>query len=158
FDLLDLRRLERGRSADDRAVDHPVLSHRFDRVVREAALAADRAHGVLLAERLGEANHARARRRADADLLVAPVLELAHARRRVDQERTAQIHRGLDALSEDTDLRAVADADAVALSDLLVSAAQLRDLVLAREREPALRRGHSYASRSKWTARSVLIG
>src|SRR6266545_3498572 len=43
----------------------------LDRLVREAALAADRANAVLRAERLGEAHHARARRRADADLLVA---------------------------------------------------------------------------------------
>src|SRR3954451_7853987 len=69
FDLLDLGRLERGRPADDREVDHAVLAHRLDRVVRKAALAADRAHAVLRAERLGEPQHARARRRADADLL-----------------------------------------------------------------------------------------
>src|SRR5918911_4157145 len=53
LDLLDLRRLERGRAADDREVDHPVLAHRLDRLVREAALAADRADAVLRAERLG---------------------------------------------------------------------------------------------------------
>src|SRR5436190_8853299 len=29
FDLLDLRRLERRRTADDREVDHPVLAHRL---------------------------------------------------------------------------------------------------------------------------------
>src|SRR5580765_3607660 len=28
FDLLDLRRLERGRAADDREVDHPEAAHR----------------------------------------------------------------------------------------------------------------------------------
>src|SRR5205807_4946227 len=38
LDRLDLRRLERGRAADDREVDHPVLAHRLDRLVREAAL------------------------------------------------------------------------------------------------------------------------
>src|ERR671925_1700944 len=54
FDLLDLRRLERRRAADDREVDHPVLAHRLDRLVGEPALAADRAHAVLLAQRLGE--------------------------------------------------------------------------------------------------------
>src|SRR3954470_11564343 len=32
FDLLDLRRLERGRSADDREVDHAALAHRLDPV------------------------------------------------------------------------------------------------------------------------------
>src|SRR5262249_39613897 len=73
LDLLDLRRLERRGAADDREVDHAVGAHRFDRVVRETALAADRPHAVLLAERLREANHARARRRADADLLVPAV-------------------------------------------------------------------------------------
>src|SRR6266545_1732572 len=79
LDLLDLRSLERGRPADDREVDHPELAHRLDRLVREPAFAADRAHAVLCAERLGEAHHARARRRADADLLVAARAELAHA-------------------------------------------------------------------------------
>src|SRR6478609_862678 len=70
LDLLDLGRLKRRGSADDREVDHPVLAHRLDRLVGEATLAADRAHAVLRAERLGEAHHARARRRADADRLV----------------------------------------------------------------------------------------
>src|SRR5689334_13429410 len=70
LDLLDLRRLERGGAADDREVDHPEPLHRLDRLVGESALAADRAHAVLLAEWLGEAHHARRRRRADADLLV----------------------------------------------------------------------------------------
>src|SRR2546427_9178685 len=53
LDLLDLRRFERSRAADDREIDHPVLAHRLDRLVGEAALAADRAHAVLRAERLG---------------------------------------------------------------------------------------------------------
>src|SRR5205823_4098167 len=65
LDLLDLRGLERSRAADDREVDHSVLAHRVDRLVREAALAADRAHAVLRAERLGEAHHPRGGRRAD---------------------------------------------------------------------------------------------
>src|SRR4029079_12033239 len=69
FDLLDLRRLERRGSADDREIDHAELVHRLDRLVREAALAADRTHAVLATEGLGEADHARACRRADADLL-----------------------------------------------------------------------------------------
>src|SRR5438067_4662729 len=47
FDLLDLRRLERCSAANDREVDHPVLAHRLDRLVGEAALAADRTHAVL---------------------------------------------------------------------------------------------------------------
>src|SRR5215218_2030632 len=70
LDLLDLRRLERRRASDDREVDHPEPLHRLDRLVGEAALAADRAHAVLRAERLGEAHHARARGRADADGVV----------------------------------------------------------------------------------------
>src|SRR5881396_3176395 len=41
LDLLDLRRFERGGAADDREVDHPELVHRLDRLVGEAALAAD---------------------------------------------------------------------------------------------------------------------
>src|SRR5689334_2774614 len=51
LDLLDLRRLERRRAADDREVDHPVLAHRLDRLVGQSALPADRADAVLLAER-----------------------------------------------------------------------------------------------------------
>src|ERR1051326_1379319 len=47
LDLLDLRGLERRRPADDREVDHPEPLHRLDRLVREAALAADRAHAVM---------------------------------------------------------------------------------------------------------------
>src|SRR5947208_8724530 len=54
LDLLDLRGLERSRAADDREVDHSVLAHRVDRLVREAALAADRAHDVPPAGRLGQ--------------------------------------------------------------------------------------------------------
>src|SRR3954468_14789146 len=67
LDLLDLGRLEGRCAADDREVDHPELAHRLDRLVGEAALAADRADAVLLAERLGEAHHAGRRCRADAD-------------------------------------------------------------------------------------------
>src|SRR5579862_5356581 len=92
LDLLDLRGLERGGAADDGEVDHAVPAHRLDRLVGESALAADRAHAVLRAERLGEAHHARARRRADADLLVAAVVELAHAGRGVEEERAAKVH------------------------------------------------------------------
>src|SRR6059036_3081998 len=77
LDLLDLSGLERRRPADDREVDHPEPLHRLDRLVGEAALAADRPHAVLRAEWLREAHHARARRRADADLLVLPGTELA---------------------------------------------------------------------------------
>src|SRR3954454_11937325 len=52
LDLLDLRRLERRGPADDREVDHAEPLHRLDRLVREAAPAADRADAVLLAARL----------------------------------------------------------------------------------------------------------
>src|SRR2546423_5002868 len=135
LDLFDLRGLERGRAADDREVDHPVRAHRLDRLVGEAALAADRAHAVLGAERLGEPHHARRSRRADADLLVAAVLQLADAGRRVQQERPAQVHRRLYALVEDADLRAVADPDDVALDDHLVARAELQELVPVRDRE-----------------------
>src|SRR5256884_5062561 len=136
FDLLDLGRLERGRAADDREVDHPVRPHRLDRLVREAALAADRAHAVLRAERLGEAHHAGARGGADADRLVL-VADLANAGRGVEQEGAAQVHGRLDALVEYPDLRPVTDADDVALDDHLVAGAELEDfrLVLNRERD-----------------------
>src|SRR6266540_151791 len=92
LDLLDLRGLERRGAADDREVHHPEPLHGLDRLVREAALAADRAHAVLRAERLCEAHHPRARRRTDAELLVlAPAFGVgadpAHIRRRVQQER-----------------------------------------------------------------------
>src|SRR4030081_1644868 len=40
FDLLDLRRLERGRAAAYCEVDHPEPVHRLDRLVGKAALAA----------------------------------------------------------------------------------------------------------------------
>src|SRR3954454_6702373 len=155
FDLLDLRRLERGRAADDREVDHAVLAHGLDRLVGEAALAADGAHAVLLSERLGEAHHARARRRADADLLVFSFGDLAHARRSVEQERAAQIHRRLDALVEDADLRAVADADDVALDGHLVAGAQLEDLLRVGDRERDLVRGHTQNSLSYSTLPSA---
>src|ERR671934_568167 len=135
LDLLDLGRLERRRSADDREIDHPELAHRLDRFVREAALAADRADAVLGAERLGEANHPGARGRPDADGVVAAVLTLADARRRVEKERAAEVHRRLDALVEDADLRAVADADDVALDDDLVPGAELENLALVPDRE-----------------------
>src|SRR5438132_502208 len=154
FDLLDLRRLERRGAADDREVDHPVLAHRLDRLVGEAALAADRAHAVLRAERLGEAHHARRCRRADADRLVTPVVELARARRRVEQERAAEIHRRLDALVEDADLRPVADPDDVALDDYLVAGPQLQDLLGTGDRERDFVDGH-HASRSKSTVPSA---
>src|SRR3954466_1874433 len=70
LDLLDLRRLERGRAADDREVDHPEVLHGFDGFIGEAALAADGANAVLRAERLGEPDHARRGGGADAELLV----------------------------------------------------------------------------------------
>src|SRR6188474_2613990 len=58
LDLLDLGRLERRRTADEREIDHPVLGHRLDRLVGQAALAGDRANAVVAAERLREADHA----------------------------------------------------------------------------------------------------
>ena len=142
LDLLDLRRLERGGAADDREVDHPEPLHRIDRLVREPALAADRAHPVLGAETLGEAHHARARRRPDADLLVAPRPELADAGRRVQEERAREVHRRLHPLVEDPDLGAVADADDVPLDDDLVADAELQDLLGIGEGERDLVDGH----------------
>src|SRR5215211_3150503 len=142
LDLLDLPRLERRRAADDREVDHPVPAHRLDRLVRKAALAADGANAVVAAERLREAHHARARRGADTDLLVPPVGDLADAGCRVKQERAAEVHRRLDALVEDPDLRPVADADDVPLDGDLVAGAELQDLTLVGDREGDLMDGH----------------
>src|SRR3954453_9369659 len=140
LDLLDLRRLERGGPTDDREVDHPEALHRLARDIGEAAPAADRPDAVLRAEPLGEAHHAGARGGADADLLVgAPALgvlrHLAHIRRRVEQEGAAEVHRRLDALVEDADLRAVADADDVALHRDLLTGAELEDLGRIGDRE-----------------------
>src|SRR5947208_12145853 len=101
LDLLDLGRLERRRPPDDREVDHSEALHRLDRLVRQAALAADRAHAVLRAEPLGEPDHPRRRRRPDADPLVAARAELADAGRRVQEEGPLQFHRRLDPLVED---------------------------------------------------------
>src|SRR5580765_2650697 len=142
LDLLDLRRLERGRTADDREVDHAVLAHRLDRVVGEAALAADRADAVALAERLGEAHHAGARRGADADLLVAAVADLADAGCGVEEECASEVHRRLLPLVEDPNLRAVANADDVTLDDDLVAGAQPQDLLRIGDRERDLVRRH----------------
>src|SRR5438270_11095876 len=50
FDLLDPRGLERGCAPAHGEVHHPALLHRSDRLVWEAALAADGAHAVLRAE------------------------------------------------------------------------------------------------------------
>ena len=61
-----------------------------------------------------------------------PSVELAHVRRGVEQERAAEVHRRLDALVEDPDLRAVADADDVALHGDLVAGAELEDLLRGR--------------------------
>ena len=71
-----------------------------------------------------------------------PVRELADVRRRVQEERAAQVHRRLDALVEDPDLRAVADADDVALDDHLVAGAELEDLLLVGDRERDFVRRH----------------
>src|SRR4051794_6720668 len=140
LDLLDLRRLERRGAADDREVDHPEPLHRLDRLVGEAALAADRADAVLRAQRLGEPHHPRGGRGADAELLVPASAfrvgaDLAHVRRRVEQECAGEVHRRLDALVEDADLRTVADADDVPLNGHLVTCAELQQLALVRDRE-----------------------
>src|ERR1700752_4609353 len=87
LDLLDLRGLERRRAADDGEVPHPQALHRLDRLVREAALAADRANAVLRAEPFREAHHARARRGTDAELLVLAGSEPADVRRGVQEKR-----------------------------------------------------------------------
>src|SRR5207245_11340638 len=108
--------------------------------------AADLADAVPLSEPLGEADHAGARRRADADLLVAAGPELADAGGGVEQEGPRQVHRRLDALVEDPDLGAVTDADDVALDDDLVARAQLQDLRRIGDGEGDLVRRHQRAA------------
>src|SRR6476620_9008988 len=95
LDLLDLGRLERSSAAYDREVDHPQTLHGLDCLIGKTALTANSPNAVLTAERLGEVHHAGARRRADADLLVLAVRDLAHVRRGVEQERAAEVHRRL---------------------------------------------------------------
>src|SRR6476646_8519562 len=142
LDLLDLGRLERRGAADDREVDHPQLAHRLDRLVGKAALAANRADAVLRAERLREANHPGRGGGADAHLLVTTGCQLADAGRGVQEKRASEIHRRLDPLVEDANLRPVADADDVALDGDLVAGAELEDLALVGDREGDLVRGH----------------
>src|SRR5215208_2054141 len=154
LDFFDLRRLERGRAADDREIDHSEPAHRLDRLVREAALAADRADAVFGAERLGEPHHPRAGRRSDAERLVVAGPELADIRRSVEQERSGKVERRLLALVEDPDLRAVADPDDVAVDRDEVARAQLADLLLGR-RKCQMVFGHQN-SRSKSTSPSAL--
>jgi hypothetical protein len=79
------------------------------------------------------------------NLLVPTVRELANIRRGVQEERPGEIHRRLDALVEDADLRAVADADDVSLHRDLVAGAQLEDLLRIgdRERDLVLRHQNS---------------
>jgi hypothetical protein len=146
LDFLDLRRLERRSSADDREVDHPVFPHRLDRLVRKASLAGDRAHAVVAAEPFGEADHPGARRRADGDLLVAAGAQLAHPGRRVQQKRSAQVHRRLETLVEDPDVRAVSDPDDVAVGRDEVARLELSDVAL-RGRECQAMLGHLWLSR-----------
>ncbi len=84
-----------------------------------------------------------------------PFVELADAGRRMKQERAGEIHRRLDALVEDPDLRAVADADDVTLDDHLVACAELEDLLRVGDRERDFVGGHLYASRSMSTVPSA---
>src|SRR6187551_431970 len=157
LDLFDLGGLERGGAADDREVDHPEPLHRLDRLVGEAALAADRAYPVLLAEAFGEAHHAGAGGGADAELLVAAGAELAHVRGGVEQERAVQVDRRLDPLVEDPDLGAVADPDHVPLHQHLVTGLELQHLGRVAEREADLVRRHLQNSRSYSTVPSALM-
>src|SRR5438128_377475 len=143
LDLLDLRRLQRRGATDDREIDHPVLAHGLDRFVGQPALAADRADAVLGAKAVRETHHPSGGRRADADLLVLAGADLLDARRRVQQERAAEVHRRRDALVEDSDVRPIADADDVTVDEHLVAGAQLPDLLLVcRERQ--LLNGHGF--------------
>ncbi len=66
----------------------------------------------------------------------------------MQQERAGEIHRRLLALVEDPDLRAVADADDVALHGDLVARAEREELGGIGDREGELALRHLYASRS----------
>src|SRR5919204_5052247 len=137
LDLLDLGRLERRRAADDREVDHSEALHRLDRLVRQTALAADRTDAVFLAQALGKADHASARRRSDAELFVFAGAQFPHVRSGVQEEGSLEVHRRLHALVEDPDLRAIADADDVAVDEHLVAGTELADLFFGgRKRQP----------------------
>src|SRR5581483_5009818 len=127
FDLFDLGRLERGRAADDREVDHPEPPHRLDRLVRETTLAADRPHPVLRAQGFGEPDHPRRGGRADTDLLVPARADLPDVRGRVQEERARQDHRRRDTLVEDPDLRPVTDPDDPPLHHHLIPRPKLQD-------------------------------
>jgi hypothetical protein len=145
--ISSMRGLERRRTADDREVDHAVLLHGLDRLVGKPALAADGAHAVVAAERLREAHHPRARGRPDGDRLVASRADLADSRRGVQKEGAAEVHRRLDPLVEDADLRTVADADDVAVDEHGVAGVERADrLLVGGELNSSLRHGH--ASRS----------
>src|ERR687891_579771 len=127
------------------ALGHELLPvDLLDLLVGQAALAADGAHAVVTAERLGEAHHAGARRRADGDLLVPAVGQLADTGRGVEEERAGEVEWRLDALVEDAGLRAVADADDVAVDRDGVARAQLADLLLGRGEADAVL-GHGTA-------------
>src|SRR5262245_11080568 len=139
LDLLDLGRLEGCGAADEREVDHAVLLHRLDRLVWEPAFPGDGADAVVAPERLGEAHHAGARRRAHAHRLVLARAELADVRRGVEQEGAFEVERRVDALVEDPDLRAVADPEDVAVDGDQVARVELTDVLLAgRKCQPVL--------------------
>src|SRR6266542_2336333 len=143
LDLLDLRGLEGRRSSDDREVDHPESLHRLDCLVRQPTLAADRAHPVLRTQRLREAHHACRGGGADADRLVTALADLAYPGRRVEQKGPVQIPRRRNALVEDPDLGAVADADDVAVHDHLVARSELADLGFGGRESEAVTRHHA---------------
>src|SRR5262245_59866859 len=136
LDLLDRGRLEgcgaaHGSAADQREVDHAVRLHRLDRLVWEPAFPGDGADAVVAPERIGEAHHAGARRRAHAHRLVLARAELADVRRGVEQEGAFEVERRVDALVEDPDLRAVADPEDVAVDGDEVARVELADVLLA---------------------------
>ena len=68
--------------------------------------------------------------------------DLAHVRGRVQEKRAGEVHRRLDALVEDPDLRPVADPDDVPLDDDLVARAELQDLGRIGDGEGDFVRGH----------------
>jgi hypothetical protein len=60
----------------------------------------------------------------------------------MQEERSGEVHRRLDPLVEDPDLRPVADPDDVPLDDHLVARVELQDLRGVRDRERDVVRRH----------------
>jgi predicted esterase len=81
-----------------------------------------------------------------ADVVVPPRAELAHVRGRVQEEGALEVPRRRDALVEDPHLRAVTNADDVAVDRDEIARAKLANLLFGGREPQAVLRHH--ASRS----------